>query len=95
MPKTENHTPEDTVPVEDMDQFVKLLSNWHTSKVGMLKHMYDIPEGTEAELNGGDKVIMAGDILKGFRMGITMALAELGSLPFVAELEDQEKAALH
>ena len=86
---------EDTVPVGDLDHFVSLLTNWHSSKVALLKHMMAIPEGTEAELNEGEKITMSGDILKGFRMGIVISLSELGSLPFVAEMEEQATAVKH
>lgn len=86
---------EETVPVTDLDHFVKLLTGWHGNKIAMLKHMMAIPEGTEAELSDGDKVTMTGDILKGFRMGLTIAMSELGTLPFVAEMEEQSTAVKH
>lgn len=92
---TQTINPEETVPVTDLDHFVSLLTNWHSNKVAMLKHMMTIPEGTEAELSGGDQVIMTGDILKGFRMGLTICLSEMGTLPFVAEMEEQANAVEH
>lgn len=85
----------DMLQVDNLDQFVKHLTNWHNSKVAMLKHMLKVPEGTEAELNEGEKIILTGDMLKGFRVGITLGLSELGALPFVAELEDASNAVKH
>lgn len=92
---TQSTNLEETVPVTDLDHFVSLLTNWHSNKVAMLKHMMTIPEGTEAELSGGDQVIMTGDILKGFRMGLTICLSEMGTLPLVAEMEEQANAVKH
>ena len=77
-----------TVMVEDLDQFVQVLMAWHANKVAMLRHMKDIPEGTEATQDDQPPVIMTGDVLKGFRMGLDLALEELGTLPFEAELEE-------
>ena len=77
-----------TVMVNDLDQFVRVLVAWHAKKVATLRHMKDIPEGTEATQDDQPPVILTGDVLKGFRMGLDLALEELGTLPFEAELEE-------
>ena len=86
---------QELIQVEDLNQFVYHLNNWHQSKVAMLRHMLQIPEGTAAELNDGEKVTMTGDILRGFRIGVTLGLSELGTLPFVAEMTDSAEAPKH
>lgn len=77
----------ETVMIESLDQFVKTLSGWHESKVKMLKHLQNIPEGTEVSTGDGKPEPLSGDLRRGFIIGLTVALAELGELPFEAELE--------
>lgn len=81
-------TPE-TLEVNDLDHFVRLLTGWHTTKVNVLRHILSVPTGTAVEING-EELVLDGDLHKGFVAGVTVALAELGSLPFVAETEDQQ-----
>lgn len=81
-----------TVMVDDLDQFVRVLMAWHAKKVATLRHMKDIPDGTEATQDDQEPVILTGDMLKGFRMGLEVALEEMGTLPFEAELEDAPEA---
>jgi hypothetical protein len=78
----------ETVHVEDMDHFIRLLFAWHEDKVKTLEHMLTIPEGTEVIFNEGEPVTLSGDVHKGFVIGLTLGLMELGHLPFAAEAED-------
>lgn len=73
------------VPVEDLDAFVQILTRWHANKVRLLEHMMEIPDGTELSVNDGPSVKLAGDLRDGFMVGLTVALGELGQLPFVTE----------
>lgn len=81
-----------TVMVDDLDQFVRVLMAWHANKVAMLRHLQNIPDGTEASKDDGEPVVLTGDMLKGFQMGLEVALEEMGTLPFEAELEDAPEA---
>jgi hypothetical protein len=83
----------DTVVMEDLHQFVTHLTRWHTAKVKMVKHMQKIPEGTEVTVDDGLPQELSGDMLKGFRIGLTLALVELGELPFSAEFVNADKTA--
>lgn len=78
----------DTVPVEDLDTFVKLLTEWHNNRKAVLGHMLTIPEGTEVSVNDGELHVLEGDLLKGFHIGVTTALIELGTLPFAVEFDE-------
>lgn len=80
----------DTVEIGDLNQFVFLLSNWHQDRVAVLKQMMEIPQGFEVELEGEESLPLTGDLHKGFKIGLIVALSELGSLPFVAESNAQE-----
>lgn len=87
---TEKH-----ITIEDLNHFVGLLTKWHESKVKVLEYMLSVPDGTEVVLNDDNPCILSGDLLQGFRIGVTLGLAELGTLPFVAELEDTDAALKH
>lgn len=79
-----------TVQIDDLDMFVRILASWHEQKVKTLKHMLEIPDGTEMTIGEDDsqKVILTGDVLAGFKAGIDLSLMELGELPFLYEAED-------
>ena len=88
-----NQTPEtktDMIGVTDLDTFVSLLAGWHGKKVETLRHMVDIPPGTEMTINDADgnrTIVLVGDYLAGFKAGLELALIEMGELPFLAEME--------
>lgn len=77
----------ETVVVADIDQFIQLLSGWHQNKVKTLEHMLSVPEGTEVTFNEEAQQILSGDLHKGFVMGLSLALMELGTLPFAVEMD--------
>lgn len=79
----------ETVMIDSLDAFVRALTHWHSHKVQVLKHMQSIPEGSEVEreIQGKkEKITLSGDMLKGFALGLELALDELGELPFEAEI---------
>ena len=84
---------QETVVVADIDQFIQLLSGWHQNKVKTLEHMLGVPEGIEVTFNDEAPQILTGDLHKGFVMGLSLALMELGTLPFAAEMEVDDKPA--
>ena len=82
----------ETVLVQNIDQFIQLLSGWHDSKVKTLEHFLSMPEGIEVTFNEQAPQILSGDLHKGFIMGLSLALMELGTLPFGVEIDDQPAA---
>jgi hypothetical protein len=87
----ENQAPE-TIQVESLDQFVQYLVRWHETKVALLKHMETIPADAVVEIDGVDHAFTP-EMREGFKLGITIALAELGTLPFGFETDDEESLA--
>ncbi len=85
----------DTVEIQDLDQFVRMLTAWHNSKVATLEHMLTVPEGTEMELPDGSHIELSENHLRGFKAGLVLALIELGSLPFVAEPMEAANESKH
>lgn len=82
----------ETVYVEDLDHFITLLVRWHDTKCRLLKHMESIPADAVVEIDGVDHTFTP-EMREGFKLGITIALAELGTLPFAAETDEEEPAA--
>ena len=82
----------DTIQVESLDQFVQYLVRWHDTKCRLLKHMETIPEDAVVEIDGVDHTFTP-EMRQGFKLGITIALAELGTLPFGFETDDEESPA--
>ena len=85
----------DSIVVDDLDKFVKLLNGWHQEKVQVLEHMLTIPEGTEVVFNGEEPKALEGDFQKGFIVGLSTALMELGTLPFGYETLKPEDEPAH
>lgn len=77
----------ETTEVTDLDTFVKLLASWHGKRVKRLEDILQTPEGTEVTLDGGAAFILEGEKLIAFRIGVGLALSQLGTLPFSAEFE--------
>ena len=78
---------EETKMIESLDDFVRVLCHWHTNKVAVLNHMKTIPEGSEVSMDDSAPKVLTGDLLEGFKLGLELALNELGTLPFEAEVE--------
>jgi hypothetical protein len=74
--------PEAILEISELDQFVRLLMTWHSKKVSVLEHMLEIPEGTEVEFSGVGTFMLTGEARNGFQAGVSLALFELGRLPF-------------
>lgn len=78
----ESSKEEAILEVSELEQFVRLLMNWHSKKVSVLEHMLEIPEGTEVEFSGVGTFALTGEAHNGFQAGLSLALLELGRLPF-------------
>ena len=76
------------VNITTLDEFVKGIQTWHSNKTNVIRHMREVPEGTKVTVNDDDEVIvLTGDTLKSFILGLDVALSEIGELPFEAEVE--------
>lgn len=82
----------ETIEVTSIDHFIAILSSWHGEKVKLLEHMLEVPEGTEVNYNGEGDLPLTGDLRKGFIIGLSLALMELGTLPFGCEYEEEGQA---
>ena len=80
----EDQAPE-SVNISDMGQFITLMQDWHAKQVATVHHFTEIPPGVEVQVEGEEPFLLEGDTLKGFNLGINMALSYLGELPFYAQ----------
>ncbi len=78
----------ETLEIQDLNEFVRILVGWHSHQVRTLEHFLTLPEGLAMQVGEGPEVVLAGDMLAGFKAGIELSLMQLGKLPFSAELED-------
>lgn len=85
--------PSELVEVEDLDQFAKMITVWHAGKVKVLEHFLQMPEGNEMQVGDEEPIKLEGDVLKGMKAGVQLALMEFGFLPFVTNLEAEPAAA--
>lgn len=85
----------ETVPITDMGQAVGMIIDWHNNKTAIVQHMLTIPEGTSADIEGQEPLVLTGDVLRAYRLGVQTALAELGKLPFRAEYVEESNDPAH
>lgn len=91
--KEESPMADGLIPVTDLNEFVAVLTDWHTTQVETVKHLMNVPEGVGVVIGDGadqQTKVLEGDFLEGYRLGIDLALNYMGTLPFVAEVEDEQ-----
>lgn len=81
-------TPPDTIPIKDLDHFVKVMVAWHSEKAQLVQHLLTVPDGSEFQVGDESVITLTGETLSSFKLGIEMTMMHLGSLPFVVELEE-------
>lgn len=75
------------VMIDTLDGFVKGIQTWHSNKTNVIKHMREVPEGTEITRDDGEVIVLTGEPHKAFILGLDVALSEIGELPFEAEID--------
>lgn len=85
----EPHEPQDTVPINDVNQFAGLVSHWHQNRVAQLRAVLETPDDVEIQVTSdqGEPITLDAHQRAGLQAGIYIALDLLGTLPFVAEME--------
>ena len=75
--------------VTELSEFIPLLENWHARQVKTVEHFFTVPEGQVVEIEGEPEFALEGDIMKGFKLGLSIALSYLGQLPFSAAMMEE------
>lgn len=80
--------------IVDLGTFINRLTDWHQSKLAFLQHLRNVPEGICISIDGGADIELSGDLLKGYQLGLSMAISELGIFPIskgiVTEIESPD-----
>jgi hypothetical protein len=76
------------INIENIDTFARLIMAWHHNRVRRLEHMLQVPDGTTVNLDEGEPRPLEGELKEGFLLGLHVALAEFGVLPFEAHQEN-------
>lgn len=106
MNENDNNTQDQAAPVngndhqiKSVDEFGALLFNWHHRQISTIRHFLDVPEGVEVKVGEEEQIVLTGDVLRGYKLGLELSLHYLGTLPFgytpdeVVEEEVTEEAA--
>lgn len=81
--------PEDSIPVENLNDFVRMLAGWHANAVTKVQHLQQVPVDSVFQVEDETEIVMTPPVLAGFKLGIELAMDQLGTLPFAVELEDE------
>lgn len=81
--------------VTELREFIPLLQDWHARQVKTVEHFFTVPEGQVVEIEGEPEFALEGDTLKGFKLGLSIALSYLGQLPFSVAMEEVPSEIIH
>lgn len=70
------------VEVTDVGHMAIMVTAWQERILSMLRHMKDMPAGTEVTQDDGPVFLLVGDALAGYQLGISLAIEEMSTLPF-------------
>lgn len=87
----------EVIEIKSLDNFILVLMDWHETKVKELEHLLSIPEGIAVSVNEEPPLTLQGDLHKGFLIGLSVALIELGHLPFISseEISPEQDDSIH
>lgn len=89
---------DDMIAINDLDQFIALLTDWHNRQVATIKHLQEAPAGIKVLVGEGTEAVehvLEGKFREGFQLGLGLALNYLGVLPFMAEYSDEPSSTKH
>ena len=86
---------EDPHFVTELPEFTFLLQAWHDRQVKTVNHFFTVPEGQVVEIEGETEFQLSGDVLRGFKLGLSIALSYLGQLPFSPAMEEVSNETIH
>lgn len=84
--------------ITSVDQLAELLIEWHRKQVNSSRELLQLSEGTEVELeipeeifmdeNTGEPLVLSGDSLRAFKLGVLLCLSQFKHLPLVDTTEE-------
>ena len=91
-PIEDQETPDQLLFITELSDFIPLLEDWHQRQVKIIEHLQIVPSGQEVEIEDEPPLILEGDALRGFQLGLSLSLHYLGTLPFNARRDPDETA---
>lgn len=79
---------EDFCSNTELQRVAELLIDWHRRKMGNIDHVLATPVDTEIRLGEDDPIVLTGEKLKGFRIGLAMAQSWFESFPLQITRKD-------
>lgn len=80
-----------TRTIDTVDELGTMFMGWHKNTVAHMEHLLEVPDGTAMEV-GDDPIVLTGDALAGFKLGIELCLMQAKALPFAPHIEEEEEA---
>ena len=86
---------QESFEITSVDQCVYLVSEWHKKNMATLRHLQNVPDGMPVKI--GDEndtskeadLILTGDVLTGYKLGLGLAISYFGYLPIAMVDEPQ------
>ncbi|MDF3932971.1 host nuclease inhibitor protein [Pseudomonas citronellolis] len=72
---------EDFCSNTELKRVAELLITWHQNKMGNIEKVLGMPKDAEIHLGESDPIILTGEKLKGFRIGLVIAQEWFGKFP--------------
>jgi hypothetical protein len=90
--------PETSNVITNTDEFASLVARWHLQGMKQAEHMLEMPEGHEAEYQANEneepvRIVLTGDALIAFRMGVMTGADCFANLPFTYSLDEAVQEA--
>lgn len=82
----------ETISVENLHDFVRILTAWHGEQCAAVQQMLAVPEGATFQVGEEPEIVLTPASLAAFKLGVEMTMMKLGTLPFVAEIEELDTA---
>lgn len=75
----------------ELKQVAELLVDWHRSQLARFEKVLSAPADMEVRLNSGDDpIVLTGERLKGFRIGLLLGQGWISNFPLKVDDEDGE-----
>ncbi|WP_236200277.1 MULTISPECIES: host nuclease inhibitor protein [Pseudomonas aeruginosa group] len=80
---------EDFFSNAELKRVAELLITWHQNKMGNIEQVLGMPKDAEIRLGEDNPIILTGEKLKGFRVGLMIAQEWFGSFPLQITRNEQ------
>lgn len=79
--------------ITSVNDFGQLIMAWHGNVVARVEHLKTVPDGTVVSIGDDQQITLTGEALSGYKLGLELALYNLGELPFEHVQEEVAESA--